>query len=140
MHQRRRLLLLVDNELARAERFARRLAHLDYDVQIADNGASALLKAHELRPDVVITAADLPVLDGYRMLDALRSKPQTMELPVLILTDGNRQEEVARAWQAGADLCIPLNQGEADVLATLHRALSSIHPHADCSHQVALAS
>jgi CheY-like chemotaxis protein len=140
MHQRRRLLLLVDHEMSRAERLARRLAHLNYDVQMADNGASGLLKAHDLHPDVVIAAADLPVLDGYRMLDALRSKPQTHEIPVLILTDGNRQEEVAQAWQAGADLCIPLNQGEADVLATLHRALTSIHPGSECSHVAAMVS
>ncbi|MGV3720238.1 MAG: response regulator [Actinomycetota bacterium] len=140
MHQRRRLLLLVDNELARAERLARRLSHLNYDVQMADNGATGLLKAHEQHPDVVIAAADLPVLDGYRMLEALRSKPQTHEIPVLIMTDGNRQEEVAQAWQAGADLCIPMNQGEADVLATLHRALSSIHHGSDCSHAVAMVS
>jgi len=140
MHQRRRLLLLVDNEMMRAERLARRLAHLSYDVQLADNGASGLLKAHELHPDVVIAAADLPILDGYRFLDALRSKPQTHEIPVLILTDTNCQEEIAHAWQAGADLCIPLNQGEADVVATLHRALTSIHHGSDCAHAVAMVS
>jgi CheY-like chemotaxis protein len=140
MRQQRRLLLLVDNEVTRAERLARRLAHLDYEVQLAENGAVGLLKAHELRPDVVITASEMPVLDGYRMLDALRSKPQTRDLPVVILTDSNRQEEVARAWQAGADLCIPLNQGEADVLATLNRALSSVHPGREHTHAVALAS
>lgn len=126
MHQRRRLLLLVDHEVSRAERLARRLAHLDYDVQLADNGATGLLKAHEMHPDVVITTGEMPILDGYQMLEALRSKQQTSDIPVLILTDGNRQEDEARAWQVGADLCIPLNQGEADVLATLHRALSSM--------------
>lgn len=140
MHQRRRLLLLVDHEVARAERLARRLAHLDFDVQVADNGATALLKAHERHPDVVITTAEMPILDGYQMLQALRSKQQTHEIPVLILTDGNRQEEIARAWEAGADLCVPLNQGEADVLATLHRALMSIHPGSERAHGMALAS
>ena len=88
----------------------------------------------------VTTTAEMPILDGYQMLQALRSKQQTHEIPVLILTDGNRQEEIARAWEAGADLCVPLNQGEADVLATLHRALMSIHPGSDRAHGLALAS
>lgn len=140
MHQRRKLLLLVDHEVSRAERLARRLAHLDYDVQLADNGATGLLKAHETHPDVVITTGEMPILDGYQMLEALRSKQPTTNIPVLILTDGNRQEEVARAWQVGADLCIPLNQGEADVLATLHRALSSMRHASEANSTMALVS
>ena len=140
MHQRRKLLLLVDHEVSRAERLARRLAHMDYDVQLADNGATGLLKAHETHPDVVITTGEMPILDGYQMLEALRSKQPTSGIPVLILTDGNRQEEVARAWQVGADLCIPLNQGEADVLATLHRALSSMRHASEANSTMALVS
>jgi PleD family two-component response regulator len=124
MHQRQGLLLLVDGEVKRAERLAKRLDHLDFDVRVADNGATALLMAHETIPDVVISAANLPILDGCRMLDALKSAPETSHIPVLLITEGSSQEEIARGWTAGADLCIPRNQGEADLLATLHRALS----------------
>jgi PleD family two-component response regulator len=126
MHQRRGILLLVDGEVARAERMAKRLAHLGYDIHVADNGATALLKAHELLPDVVISTVDMPILDGYRMLAALRSKPETIDIPVMLITEDSSQETIARGWTAGADLCIPRNQGEADVLATLHRALHSL--------------
>lgn len=125
MHRQRGVLLLVDGELGRAERMAKRLAHLDMDVEIADNGAVALLKAHELRPDVVVAATHLPVLDGVRMLDALRSQAATRDIQVILITDGNKEEELVRGWNAGADLCIPRSQGEADILATLHRALPS---------------
>jgi CheY-like chemotaxis protein len=93
-----------------------------------------------MHPDVVITTGEMPILDGYQMLEALRSKQQTSDIPVLILTDGSRQEDEARAWQVGADLCIPLNQGEADVLATLHRALSSIRHTREATPAMALVS
>ena len=126
MHQRRGVLLLVDGEVARAERLAKRLAHLDYDIHVADNGAAGLLKAHELRPDVVISTVDMPILDGYRMLAGLRSKPETHDIPVMLITEDSSQESIARGWTAGADLCIPRSQGEVDVLATLHRALQSL--------------
>ena len=126
MLQRNRVLLLVDNEVARAERLAKRLAYLDYDVRVSHNGAAGLLRVYELRPQVVIVAADMPILDGFLMLQALRAKVPTKDLPVILLTEGNSQEELVKGWQAGADLCVPLNQGEADVLATLHRALSSV--------------
>jgi PleD family two-component response regulator len=126
MHQRRVILLLVDGEVTRAERLAKRLAHLDCEIHVADNGATALLKAHELLPDVVISTADLPILDGYRMLDALRARAETLDIPVMLITEDSSQESIARGWTAGADLCIPRCQGEADVLATLHRALQSL--------------
>lgn len=123
MHRQRGVLLLVDGELGRAERMAKRLAHLDMDIEVADNGAVALLKAHELHPEVVVAATNLPVLDGIRMLDALRSQAATRDIQVILITDGNKEEELVRGWTAGADLCIPRSQGEADILATLHRAL-----------------
>src|SRR5688500_14024596 len=126
MHQRRGILLLVDGEGTRAERLARRLEHLSFHVQVARNGAEALLKAHETLPSVVVSAAEMPVLDGYRMLDALRSQQRTAGIPVILVTEGMNQEELLKGWSAGADLCIPRNQGEADLLATLHRALTSI--------------
>ena len=122
----RRGLLLVDGDITRAERLAHRLSSLDFEIRTADNGATALLMAHERRPEVVVTSAETPILDGYRMLDALRSQPQTCDIPVILITEGNSQGELARAWGSGADLCIPRIQGEADVLATLHRALIGI--------------
>lgn len=126
MHQRRAQLLLVDGDINRAERLARRLAGSDLCVHFAENGAQALLKAHELLPDVVVTAAEVPLLDGYRLLDALRKQPPVPHLPVILITEGNTPDEIARGWKAGADLCVPRTMGEPDLLATLHRALSTL--------------
>ena len=50
------------------------LGGLDLEIVFADNGASALLKAHAARPDIVVAAAELPLLDGFLMLQALRSE------------------------------------------------------------------
>ena len=119
-------ILLVDGDVARAERLAERLDHFDFAIQIAANGALGLLTAHAERPKAVVAAAEMPVLDGYRMVDALRSTSETREIPVVLLTEGSGPEELARGWHVGADLCIPRDQGEAHVLATLHRVLSSI--------------
>jgi CheY-like chemotaxis protein len=140
MRQQRQLLLLVDGDVVRAERLAKRLSHLDFDIRIADDGATGLLAAHEMLPDVVIAAAEMSILDGYRMLEALRDKPQTSHIPVILITEDNTHEELARCWQAGADLCVPRTQGEADVLATLHRALSSVRAREGSPHELSMVS
>jgi DNA-binding response OmpR family regulator len=133
MHQQKGLLLLVDGDTHRAERLAGRLSNLDFEVRVADNGATGLLQAFERRPAAVIVAADVPILDGYRLLDALQSQPQTCDIPAILITEGCSHAELARGWNAGADLCIPRSHGEADVLATLHRALTGIR-HWNCPH------
>ena len=140
MHQRTGKLLLVDGEVGRAQRLAKRLAHLDVDVHVSDNGADGLLKAHEIQPDMVVSATEMPILDGYRMLEALKSKPQTCNIPVVLITDECNHEELSRGWTAGADLCIPRNQGEADVLATLRRVISSVSTRGFHLSELALAS
>jgi PleD family two-component response regulator len=125
MHPPRRL-LLVDGDRGRAERLARRLEGDDLRVRIVLDGAHALLDAHDARPDAIVVSDDAPVLNGYLLLEALRSERRTADVPVFILTGSQCQEKLARGWKAGADLCIPWGQGEADVVATLHRALSSL--------------
>lgn len=138
MHQHHGRLLLVDGELVRAERLAKRLAHLGLDIQIVGDGATALLSAHDRRPDAVIAAADTPIVNGYLVIQALRSEPLTHSVPVILITEGSSHEELARGWHAGADLCVPRNQGEADVLATLHRALSSMETRLNVRDNAAL--
>jgi PleD family two-component response regulator len=140
MPQQRGLLLLVDGDTHRAERLAHRLKSTELEIRIATDGASGLLTAHERRPDVVVAAAETPILDGYRMLDALRSQPQTCDIPIILITEGNSPGELARGWNSGADLCIPRIQGEADVLATLHRALSGLRQWESLPRESALIS
>jgi PleD family two-component response regulator len=121
-------LLLVDGDEARAERLAHRLGGMGFHVHLAHDGATGLLKAHELDPAAIVLTAELPVLDGYRMLDALRSRLETRDVPAILITDRASPEALARGWKAGADLCIPREQGEVDLLATLYRALGGLLP------------
>jgi PleD family two-component response regulator len=140
MHQQRGVILLVDGDTRRSERLSSRLAQLGLEVRTARDGATALLKAHELRPDVVVSATELPVLDGYRMLDALRSRPETAEMPAVLIVDGSDHDALTRGWKAGADLCIPATQGDAELFATVRRALISLWEAEDRPFELALVS
>ncbi len=140
MAHRRGRLLIVDGDVQRAQRLAQRLPQREFDIHVSDNGASALLLAHELLPDVVVAAGELPILDGHLVLEALRAKPHTRDITVILLTEGSSQEELARCWKSGADLCIPRCHGESDVLATLNRALSSVLLRDEAAREYSLTS
>ena len=140
MHQRRRTILLVDGQRRRAERLAHRLADLGFDLQVADNGATGLLKAHDRMPDVVIAASRMEIPDGYQMLEALRCKPQTRDIPVILMAEESDREDLVRGWNSGADFCITRGQDEVETVATLRRALACVSLEPSSSPGLALAS
>ncbi len=70
----------------------------------AGNGAECLLAVHRERPDLVILDVVMPVMDGFQTLRVLRETEQTRELPVIVLTVRESQEDVLEGWKSGADL------------------------------------
>lgn len=57
-----------------------------YEVVEAHNGAAALERAKESRPDLVVTDLMMPVMNGRELIDRLRSDPETGSIPILILS------------------------------------------------------
>lgn len=125
MHQQRGIVLLVDGDVGRAHRLAQRLEEFDYEIRFAQDGATGLLKAHELLPDVAVVDMKLPILDGYGMLRALHAQPPKRIVPVIMITEGSSQEELARAWSAGAEFCLPRNREETDLPLLIRRLVSN---------------
>ena len=57
-----------------------------YDTVIAADGLEGLLKAEFRRPSVVLLDVMMPNVDGERVLDELRNRPDFSDVPVLIVT------------------------------------------------------
>ncbi|HYV86806.1 MAG TPA: response regulator [Patescibacteria group bacterium] len=74
----------------------------DYRVFCVANGAQALRKIPEIRPDVVLLDVVMPEKNGYEVCEALRSDPATASIPVLLLTGTFEPFDRARAEAAGA--------------------------------------
>ena len=54
-------------------------------------------------PDLLVLDIGLPEMDGWEVLDRLRSDPKTRNLPVLVLTAHAEEESRRRASEGGAD-------------------------------------
>jgi CheY-like chemotaxis protein len=74
----------------------------DYRVFCVANGAQALRKIPEVRPDVVLLDIVMPEKNGYEVCEALRADPATASIPVLLLTGTFEPFDQARAEAAGA--------------------------------------
>ena len=86
-------------------------------VEIALEGKSALGKALELRPDLIITDVMMPGMDGWALVRALRSHRELSLVPVIFLTALNTEEDRILGFRLGADdyLAKPFRFEELDL-------------------------
>jgi CheY-like chemotaxis protein len=96
----RALILVVERNPAvqRLERFF--LEQAGYSVEFASDGATALARAQELLPKIVVTEILVPRLDGLSLCRALKSDPRTSSIVVLVFSHLHAED---RAVEAGAD-------------------------------------
>ncbi|NDJ17701.1 putative bifunctional diguanylate cyclase/phosphodiesterase [Myxacorys almedinensis] len=69
----------------------------------AEQGVAGVRKATAYLPDLILCDIRMPELDGYGVLEALRSHPLTAAIPVIFLTAKCEHQEVRRGMNLGAD-------------------------------------
>lgn len=74
-----------------------------YEVETADNGASALRLINERRPDLCVLDVMMPEVDGYDVARVLKRDEELRDIPVILLTARTEPENVARGRESGAD-------------------------------------
>ena len=93
--------LVVDDEDSLAELLSMALRYEGWQVHSAGDGAGALRRAREFRPDVVVLDMMLPDMDGLAVLGRLRR--ELPEVPVLFLTAKDAVEDRIAGLTAGGD-------------------------------------
>ncbi len=95
-------ILTVDDSASMRALLNHALSTQGFDVAQADDGISALewLALNEV--DVVITDINMPRLDGFGLIEQLRSGSRHRDRPILVLTTESSAEKKARARAAGA--------------------------------------
>ena len=77
-----------------------------YEVMTAETGADALEKISAQRPHLVILDIMLPDMTGLQICHQLRSKVETAQIPIVMLTGKDQIPDKIRGLQAGADAYI----------------------------------
>ncbi len=114
----KQVLLIEDEEnIAEAIRFI--LSRDGWQVTHLAQGAGAAARAAELMPDVVVLDHMLPGASGLEILAELRARPQTVRLPVLMLTAKGQPRDREAAERAGADRFIAKPFANAEILAVV---------------------
>ncbi len=92
-------ILVVDDDRGTTYVIKGLLMSQGFNVNVAHNGNDALLLARERHPDLIIMDIRMPNLGGLEVTDILQHDPETREIPVLVLSVLESQED---AYRAGA--------------------------------------
>jgi PleD family two-component response regulator len=100
--QRDRILIVEDNSTVTS--VVKYFLELEgFEVLLAADGRAGLEAAHREKPSVIVTDVNMPEMDGFEMLKALRANPATRDVAILMLTSEDSLESETRALSAGAD-------------------------------------
>jgi two-component system CheB/CheR fusion protein len=98
-----RILVVDDNEDS-ADSLAKLLRRvLGQRVEVAYDGASALDRARDFRPELVFLDIGLPGMDGYEVARRLRQSPENGTPVLVALTGWGQEEDRRRSREAGFD-------------------------------------
>ena len=86
-----------------------------FDVEKVSNGKEAVERAVEVRPDLILLDAKMPVMDGFEACKILKSKQRTADIPIIFLTANYTDpEQRVKGLELGADdyMLKPFNSKE----------------------------
>jgi len=109
----RRKILIVDDEASHSE-VLRELLEDRFEVFQAWDGEMGIQLAVQHLPDLIMLDMRLPRRSGLDVCSALRSRDQTRDIPIIVMTGHDSQEARITAYRTGADdyLCKPFSFDE----------------------------
>ena len=96
-----KILIVEDQETIRKV-YRTILESAGYGIIEADDGAKGWSWAQTACPDLIITDLMMPVMDGYELIQKIRSDPETRAIPVIVLSMRGEDSNIKKALSLGA--------------------------------------
>lgn len=100
-------ILIVDDEPFNVEYLVQELEDLDYLTLSALNGQQALEKVISDSPDLILLDIMMPLMDGFEVLQRLKTDPNTRDIPVIIISALSDLKNVIKGIELGAEDYLP---------------------------------
>ena len=104
------------------DRISNALTGIGFETLLFRSGAEALAACHELIPDVVVAALDMPAMDGLTLLGRLKAKAQLADVPVVLMSDDASDFTRLLAYRLGVTDVIPKPFTDEELCIRVRRA------------------
>jgi two-component system, OmpR family, alkaline phosphatase synthesis response regulator PhoP len=96
----KRKILIIDDETDFCKLVKRNLELIgDFEVAIAEDGKRGLASAKKLKPDLILLDIMMPHMDGFKVLEKLKTDMNTIAIPVIMLTAKGDEASKIKAAQ-----------------------------------------
>lgn len=95
--------VLVEDSPTQSKAIAMYLSQFGVDVAIRDDGPAGIAAVVELQPAAVILDINLPTMNGFQVARNLKRRPDTCDIPVIMLTKLDGTQDVVTGLNMGAD-------------------------------------
>lgn len=109
-------ILVIDDDPNMRELLRIHLSNAGYEVEVAEDGLDAGYGLLRSRPDLIISDVNMPHLDGFEFIAAIREEAQFRSIPVIFLTSSAEGEHRGRELGAVGYVAKPVR---ADKLLSL---------------------
>ena len=116
--------LYVEDHEAQRDIMVQMLELYGYKVEVACNGEEGVEKAQECQPDVILMDIRMPgQLDGLAAIQQLRNGPDTVDIPIIVISAWGSAKHKERALQAGANAHFTKPVTMDELIAAINRHL-----------------
>jgi putative two-component system response regulator len=116
-------ILVVDDDPAVQRMLSRILGRSGYQVLIANGGQEAFEKIATNLPDLIMLDLSMPMLDGFEVATHLKSSPETLDIPVILITGFDSSHNHVKALDAGANDFLSKTAEPEEILARVRSHL-----------------
>lgn len=95
--------LYVEDAAVIRDTISRLLEISGYEVAYAQNGEEGVEKALSWMPDVVLMDLRMPVMDGFKAINQIKTNPKTSHIPIFVISAWSSKKDRTRAKLEGAD-------------------------------------
>ncbi len=119
-------ILIIDDDEPILATFGFTLENAGYEALTASGGVEGLELAHKNIPDVILCDVNMPGMNGWEVLKAVRAEPTTAHIQFVLMTGNTRDIQPRTGMEVGADDFLVKPFGQKDLLKTVearvHRA------------------
>ncbi|MCA0043805.1 phosphate regulon transcriptional regulator PhoB [Celeribacter litoreus] len=120
--------LVVEDEPAQREVLAYNLEAEGFAVSKAENGDDALLFVDEDQPDIIVLDWMLPGVSGIEICRRLKTRPDTREIPIIMLSARSEEVDRVRGLETGADDYVVKPYSVIELMARVRTQLRRVRP------------
>lgn len=121
-------ILLVEDEPAQREVLAYNLEAEGYSVRRAQDGEEAMLLISEAAPDLVILDWMMPLMSGLEVCRRLKTREETRDIPVIMLSARSEEVDTVRGLETGADDYVVKPYALRELMARVRTQLRRARP------------